>query len=653
MADRAGNTNEKSGRPRGLLTSHQGLEGRVRADKGLMTSERWRQIEQIYDAALQHASGERDRFLDAACRGDETLRREVERLIFANEQAGDFLGSPAWEAAPSGLVATMMTNDRDMSLVGRQIGRYEIIAPLGRGGMGDVYRAHDSTLNREVAVKVLPDLFAHDADRVARFKREAHVLASLNHPNIAAIHGFEDAGDVKALVLELVDGPTLADRIARGRIALAEALPIARQIADALEAAHERGIVHRDLKPANIKVRTDGMVKVLDFGLAKAVDPQSMGDPSQSPTLGSPVVTREGIILGTAAYMAPEQARGKAADKRSDLWAFGCVLFEMLSGRRAFAGEDTSETLAAVIKDDPDWGALPNETPASIRRLLRRCLAKDPKRRLSDAAVARIEIDDAFVEPQFDTSATQTRSRRKERFAWAFALLLAAAAAIAAVVLMLRPQPPAEEVSFEIHTPPTTDTISLAVSPDGQKIVFVAIFEGRNKLWLRRLDSASAEPLAGTDGAAAPFWSPDSRSVAFFSTPTIGSNAWISMVDRCRSLGPFRSVPAERGIETARFSFRRSGQCHSSESPPMVARLLRSRQERGSCRASCLMVVTSSPIRRSILRRPRSLWATSKDQNRCGCSKRILPRRMCPQGTSCSAGKERSSLKPSTPTDWC
>jgi Tol biopolymer transport system component len=243
-----------------------------------------------------------------------------------------------------------------------------------------------------------------------------------------------------------------------------------------------------------------------------------MGDPSQSPTLGSPVATREGILLGTAAYMAPEQARGKAADKASDLWAFGCVLFEMLSGRRAFAGEDASETLAAVIKDDPDWGALPNETPASIRRLLRRCLAKDPKRRLSDAAVARIEIDDAFVEPQFDTSATQTGTRRKERFAWAFALLLAAAAAIAAVVLMLRSQPPAEEVSFEIHTPSTTDTISLAVSPDGQKIVFVAISEGRNKLWLRRLDSVSAEPLAGTDGAAAPFWSPDSRSVAFFST---------------------------------------------------------------------------------------------------------------------------------------
>jgi eukaryotic-like serine/threonine-protein kinase len=484
-----------------------------------MTSDRWRQIEQIYDAALQHAPGERDRFLDEACGGDETLRRDVERLIDANERAGDFLASPAWAAAPGGLVAAMITNDRDGSLVGRQIGCYKTIAAIGRGGMGDVYRAHDSTLNREVAVKVLPDLFAHDGDRVARFKREAQLLASLNHPNIAAIYGFEDAGDVQALVLELVDGPTLADRIARGRIVLEEALPIARQIADALEAAHERGIIHRDLKPANIKVRTDGVVKVLDFGLAKALESESIGHESTpSPAITSPAVTREGIILGTAAYMAPEQARGRSADKRADLWGFGCVLYEMLTGRRAFAGENTSDTLAAVIKDDPDWGALPHETPTSIRRLLRRCLAKDPKGRLSDAAAARIEIEDAFVEPQFDTYARQTRSRRKERFAWAFALLLAVAAAIATVVLVRRPQFPAEAVRFEIPTPPTTDAISLAVSPDGQKIVFVAMSEGQNKLWLRRLDSASAEPLAGTDGAGAPFWSPDSRSIAFFTS---------------------------------------------------------------------------------------------------------------------------------------
>jgi serine/threonine protein kinase len=483
-----------------------------------MTSERWRRIEQIYEDALQRIPSERGAFLESACGGDEMLRRDVERLIMANGEAGGFLASPAWELASGGLVAATMTHDRDSSLVGREVGHYRILAPLGSGGMGEVYRAHDSKLNRQVALKVLPDLFSRDPDRLARFKREAHVLATLNHPNIAAIHGFEDSGEVRALVLELVEGPTLADRIARGRIPLEEALPIARQTAEALEAAHERGIVHRDLKPANVKVRSDGVVKVLDFGLAKALDVESSGNLSQPPTVPGPVVTDDGIIIGTPAYMAPEQARGKPADKGTDLWAFGCVLYEMLTGRRPFGGEHTSETLAAVIKDDPDWRALTEETPASIRRLLRRCLAKDPKRRLPDAAVARIEIDEAFAEPPSDTSSAQTTSRRKERFAWAVALLLVTASAIAAVMYGRRAEDPANEVRFDIPTPPTTDSMSLAISPNGQKIVFVATSEGQNKLWLRPLGSATAKPLAGTDGAVAPFWSPDSRSIAFFTS---------------------------------------------------------------------------------------------------------------------------------------
>jgi eukaryotic-like serine/threonine-protein kinase len=489
-----------------------------------MTSERWGRIEQIYNAALLRAPSERALFLEQACGGDDGLRRDVERLLTANDQAGSFLASQAWDIAANELTVAKMTEDRDLSLVGRQIGGYQVLAPLGVGGMGEVYRALDTTLNRDVALKVLPERFALDVDRVARFRREAHVLASLNHPNIAAIHGFEEAPStssgqaaVYALVLELVEGPTLADRIGRGSIPLEDALPIARQIVEALEAAHERGVIHRDLKPANIKVRPDGAVKVLDFGLAKVLEPESIGaDPSHSPTAHDPAATQPGLIIGTAAYMAPEQARGRPADKRADMWAFGCVLYEMLSGVRAFSGQDVSETLAAVIRGEPDWHALTDETPAPIRRLLRRCLAKDPKGRLSDASVARLEIDEALSGPLLDIPAAQTPSRRKERFAWASVLMLVAALAVAIAVWALRPLPPAGELRFEINTPATTDPASLAISPDGRKIVFVAMSEGRAKLWLRRFDSGSAAPLPGTDGAMAPFWSPDSRTVAFF-----------------------------------------------------------------------------------------------------------------------------------------
>jgi eukaryotic-like serine/threonine-protein kinase len=489
-----------------------------------MSAERWRRIEEIYHAALERAASEREPFLESACGGDETLRADVERLIAAQDGAGDFLIAPAWEVAASAIVAATTKEDRTMSLVGRHIATFEILAPLGVGGMGEVYRARDTKLNRDVAVKVLPELFALDDDRLARFRREAHVLASLNHPNIAAIYGFEEAPStssgqpaVHALVMELVEGPTLADRLARGRLPLDEALPIARQIADALEAAHERGIVHRDLKPANIKVRADGTVKVLDFGLAKVLEPPSIGaDPSQSPTAKTPAATQAGFIIGTAAYMAPEQARGKSTDKRADMWAFGCVLYEMLTGIRAFSGDDVSETLAAVITREPDWRALAVETPAAIRRLLGRCLVKDPKGRVADASIARIEIDEALSGSPVDVSVEPTSSRRTERFIWTAALTLVTAAAVAAVTWALRPAPPAGEIRVEINTPPTTDTPSLAISPDGQKIVFVGTHQGQNKLWLRSLDADVAEPLTGTEGAIWPFWSPDSQTVAFF-----------------------------------------------------------------------------------------------------------------------------------------
>src|SRR5712671_2466233 len=310
---------------------------------------------------------------------------------------------------PSGLLSGPY-NPRQLALTpGTRLGPYEILSALGAGGMGEVYRAHDTKLNRDVALKILPDAFASDPDRLARFTREAQTLAALNHPHIAHIHGLEDAGGVRALVMELVEGEDLAERIGRGPIPLDEALPIARQIAEALEAAHEQGIIHRDLKPANIKVRADGGVKVLDFGLAKAMDPLSSSSAAaalaNSPTITSPaVMTAAGIILGTAAYMSPEQARGKVVDKRTDLWAFGCVLYEMLTGMRPFGGDDVTDTIAAVIRADPDWSKLRADTPAAIRRLLRRCLEKDRMRRLPDAADARLEIDEALSPLAGDTN---------------------------------------------------------------------------------------------------------------------------------------------------------------------------------------------------------------------------------------------------------
>ena len=272
--------------------------------------------------------------------------------------------------------------------VGSRIAHYDVTALIGEGGMGQVYQATDTKLNRQVALKILPEAFAADPDRLARFQREAQVLASLNHPNIAQIHGIEEGEGTRALVLELVEGPTLADRIAQGPIPLDEALPIAKQIAEALEAAHEAGVIHRDLKPANIKVREDGTVKVLDFGLAKALDPNPTGDPSESPTLTA-AATQMGVIMGTAAYMSPEQAKGKPVDKRADVWAFGCVLFEMLTGRRPFRGDDVSTTLARVIDRDPEWDELPDSLPPVVLIYLRRCLAKEPKQRVHDVAERR------------------------------------------------------------------------------------------------------------------------------------------------------------------------------------------------------------------------------------------------------------------------
>ena len=402
--------------------------------------------------------------------------------------------------------------------VGGRIGAYEVVARIGVGGMGEVYRATDTRLKRSVAIKVLPAVFAVDADRLARFQREAEILASLNHPNIAGIYGLEDAGGSAALVMELIEGPTLAGRIDEGAVPVEEALAIATQIAQALEEAHEHGVVHRDLKPANIKLRPDGTVKVLDFGLAKMVEPAAMErlDATASPTITSPAMTRLGVILGTAAYMSPEQAKGRPADKRCDVWAFGCVLYEMLTARRAFAGNEVSDVLASILAREPDLAALPSATPASIRRLIRRCLQKDRHERLRDIGDARIEIRDALAKADPEMIVTQVHRGSRERRALISALAVTTLTAGAAIAWIVRPAPPPPEMRVEISTPPTTVPGSLAISPDGRTVAFVAAAEDRSQLWLRALDSGTARPLTGTDGAQNPFWSPDSRSIGFF-----------------------------------------------------------------------------------------------------------------------------------------
>ena len=401
-----------------------------------------------------------------------------------------------------------------------RLGPYEITDQIGAGGMGQVYRARDTRLNRDVALKVLPDIFVRDADRLARFRREAQVLASLNHPNIAVIHGLEESDGVQALVLELVEGPTLADRIAQGAISLDEALPVARQIAAALEAAHEQGVIHRDLKPANIKVRPDNTVKVLDFGLAKALESPARaaggsGEAGRyipdSPTITSPaLMTGIGVLLGTAAYMSPEQAKGRPADKRSDIWAFGCVLYEMLTGQRAFDGEDVTETLASVVKERVDL----SRVPRPVRRLIAKCLERDPKNRLRD-------IGDAWTLLEEDAHPSASDRTMKLTMLASVTAAIVATTALAALawVHFREDSPPGRTLHYTIESVPgavSARGTSFAMSPDGRFIVMAALSNGRQQLWLRPLDGLDWRPLAGTDAAINPFWSSDGRFIAFF-----------------------------------------------------------------------------------------------------------------------------------------
>ena len=429
---------------------------------------------------------------------------------------------------------------------GTVLGPYEVTAKIGEGGMGEVYRATDTSLDRQVAIKVLPDAFASDAERLARFEREAKVLASLNHPNIGAIYGLEKSGDTRALVLELVEGPTLADRIKQGPIPIDEALPIAKQIAEALEAAHEQGIIHRDLKPANIKVKDDGTVKVLDFGLAKAFQPDA-GDPnlSQSPTISlTAAATQMGMVIGTAAYMAPEQASGEAIDKRCDIWSFGVVLFEMLTGRRVFEGKTVAHVMSAVLQVDPQWNTLPPTLPPSLDRLLHRCLEKNPKQRLRDIGEARVLVEEA--------AATPTRPVERETVGvagWRLAAALGAAVVAGAVLGGTLPggsdAPPMAPTTFALATTGGVANVRPAVSPDGRYVVFTDVDDdGERYLFLRDLGELEAAPVRGTRGGSDATFSPDGQALLFSRLGSTGGGG--GTVDRVPLTGgPPVTVSAE------------------------------------------------------------------------------------------------------------
>jgi eukaryotic-like serine/threonine-protein kinase len=419
-----------------------------------------------------------------------------------------------------------------MSMIGKILAHFEITSQLGKGGMGEVYQAKDRKLGRDVAIKVLPDEFAKDVDRVARFQREAKLLASLNHPNIAAIHGLEESGGTNFLVLELVEGETLADRIKAGPVPVQESLKLALQIAEALEAAHEKGVIHRDLKPANIKVTPDGKVKVLDFGLAKAfAGDQAELNLSNSPTLThsptlSDMATQQGVILGTAAYMSPEQARGKSVDKRADIWAFGCVLFEMLTGCAAFPGKDVTDILAAVIRSEPDRSRLPKNLHWRIKEVLERCLEKEAHNRCSGISDARVEIQKALADPggvlAQPFTAAEHRSKLRTITPWIAAAVILTAIIAGFAVWKLKPTPPSEprqvmRFYYDLPENPQFNDLhsaALAVSPNGKEFVYST----SKGLYIRPVDELNSKPIAGTEGSTSnPFFSPDGKWIGYFS----------------------------------------------------------------------------------------------------------------------------------------
>lgn len=482
-----------------------------------MEGRRWAVVDSVLGAALERPLHEREAFVQQACADDEELRRDVESLLAHVRDAGDFLDAPARQ-----LLDIAAASGRH-SLLPSSFGPYRILEPLGSGGMGEVYRARDDRLKRDVALKVLPGFLAADPDRLARFQREAEILASLNHPHIAAIYGVEECDGLRALVLELIDGDTLADRIARGPLSIRDALAIGRQVADALDAAHEHGIVHRDLKPANIKVTPQAKVKVLDFGLAKlartsTVVPAAAAREERLADV-DPAVTREGTILGTAAYMSPEQACGQPIDRRTDVWAFGAVLYEMLTGRRAFPGEDLRRTVGAVLNADPDWSALPADTPARIRRLLELCLARDAGRRIRDMATVGLMMDGAFETAghgQIREQMTRTALWLRASLRWTVGLVIGLLAILAAWSARPVERPRVSRFVLPVDTRARFNPSVPAISPDAQYVAYTWGPEGSRTLSLHTMADPEGPPLATFVGASYPFFSPDSAWLGFF-----------------------------------------------------------------------------------------------------------------------------------------
>ena len=479
-----------------------------------MRSERWRRIEELYHAALDQDISRRAAFVDAACQGDEELRREVESLLAAGHEDDGRFDSPAWDGAAN------LLEDAPAHVplpAGKMLGPYEIVALLGHGGMGEVYRALDHKLNRPCAVKILPQAFAGHTDRIERLKKEARVLAALNHPNIAAVYDLQELEGHCFVVLEFVPGRTLSLRMTRGALAVRDALSICRQVAEALEAAHDKGVIHRDLKPGNIMVTPEGRVKLVDFGIAITEVRPEPGDESATRT----EFTLPGLIAGTVSYMSPEQARGRALDKRSDIWSFGCVLYETLTGRRLFTGQTFSDTVAAILRDQIELDDLPESTPAGVRRLLKRCLRPSSADRLRDIGDARIEIDEALLEPTEAAVGVQAaRAARWRTGAIAFAATALAAVLLATWFLQVRS---GRQLVQTIRLLRLTDAVGLeespAISPDGKSAAFVATSGGKRQIWLRLL--AGGPPLVITKDDAdhsGPRWSPDSASLIYYTS---------------------------------------------------------------------------------------------------------------------------------------